>query len=342
MEVIKRKCTQLLFKIYEKKYRKQFDEAGIIIQPCSEGYGFFAHFINICGEIKWGMEKGKKPYVDMATFPNGINRPDEVGKVNAWELFFEQPFSYTEEEFQELMKYRDAPKYWHIGNQKYAFQDGKRKKIVYLIRTHMGGAQRPSDAMDFLTNDCAIAYWRAFLKKYIRPSAALNEYIKEIKESVFPKEQSKILGVLLRGTDFTDNRPWNHPISPTVQEAIPKIREVYKNGKYDYVFLVTEDQRIVEQMTEEFGQILLVIPQHRVGDISGQYLREVYNKTKELDLRKHAYNYVSAIMLLSQCDGIMACRTSGAVTAYLFGDEFQDIYFWNLGRYITDEYPEIV
>ena len=58
--------------------------------------------------------------------------------------------------------------------------------------------------------------------------------------------------------------------------------------------------------------------------------------------RAWEYDYISAIMILSQCDGIMACRTCGAVAAYLFGEEFQDVYFWNLRRYVTDEYPKIV
>lgn len=332
------KFDRLKRKIYSKKYRSQISDARIILQPDEPGYGFFAHFINFCGELKWAFDMGKKPYIDMATFPNGNILPEEVGKTNAWELFFEQPCSFAEDELQEIFEYKDS-KLVEAGEQCYVYNSKAGKKAVYLVRKHMGKLQRPSDSCDFLYNEKAICFWREFIEKNMRLNEKMLKYVEEMKKSIIPDDANRILGVLLRGTDFTNNRPKNHPICPTVEEAIPDIERIYNSGKFDYIFLASEDQKVVDQMKEHFGNKILMVPQQRVSDVGGKLLYEVCMENKEIDVHKWGYDYISSMMILSQCKGFMACRTSGAVAAYLFGKEYDDVFFWNLGRYVTDEYP---
>ena len=62
--------------------------------------GLFSFVLSNLGAIKDATEKGYIPVVDMKDSPNPMLMPDEVGKVNAWDLFFDQPQGYTLEMLQ--------------------------------------------------------------------------------------------------------------------------------------------------------------------------------------------------------------------------------------------------
>ena len=44
-------------------------------------------------------------------------------------------------------------------------------------------------------------------------------------------------------------------------------------------------------------------------------------------------DYLMAIYLLSKCRALVAGRTSGSVAAMIISEGYEDIYFWNRGRY---------
>lgn len=330
-------------KYYEKRYADLISQAQVIIQPNEPDYGIFAHVSNICGIIKWAVENGKKPYVDMSAFSNICISDSQIGRVNAWDLYFDQPFKFSDEEIEEIMEYKKAKKIISLGGERYLYKYQGKKKVVVLVRDYQKiKTLRPNDSEEFLTNELAVKYWRSFIHKLIRPKEELKDRVDQLYEELFCSDghsTEKVLGVLLRGSDYSDNKPKNHPIPPSVKQAIPRIRTIFEEGNYDRIFLATEDTRILGDMKAEFGEVVFYAPQKREGFTNGKVLREMYKDEANNDPYKRGFDYIVAMYLLSKCDGFMGCRTSGAVMAYLLGDHFCDEFFWNLGRYVTEEYP---
>lgn len=316
-------------KYIERFHADYFKKNMCIIQPNHPSFGFFAHFINILGILRMEVEQGNEPYIDMSHFPNCYLKKEELGKVNTWDMYFEQPFT---SEPIVIERERAIDKNWYI------YQSNSQKGVAKILRNYFkcGDYLRPEDTMDFLTNPRAVAYWQAFTKRYITFNQPTKQHIEQLYQDLFKKDE-RVLGVLLRGTDFTDNRPKNHPIAPSVEEAIPQIREVFEAQEYDRIFLATEDSRIEARMQEEFQGKVFVAPQKRYGYTDQLLLNEIY-ATEELDAFAMGLDYISAISLLSKCQALMACRTSGAIAALLFAEDYEYTYFWNLGRYGTQEY----
>ena len=315
---------------YEKVHPKMFKEIPCVIQPNHPSFGFFAHYVNIIGILRAEIERGNTPYIDMGYFSNCYLKKENVGKVNTWELYFEQPFTV-----EGIM----VGKLSSLDKQIFLNKSNGKQSVVRLIRNYhaYGSFQRPEDTCDFLTNSRAVVWWQKFAHKYTRFNETTRNHINQLHEKLF-RSNERVLGVLLRGTDFSDNKPKNHPIPPTVEEAIPKIQEEFAGKAYDRIFLVTEDNRIVAKMQEEFGEKIFVAPQKRYGYTEHKFLNEIYAEDQELDSYQMGLDYITAIALLGRCNALMACRTSGAVAALILADQYEYTYFWNLGRYGTQEY----
>ncbi len=64
----------------------------ILKKACDNaGYGIFAYYINFISEIEYALAYNMIPVVDMRSFKSSLHRDGEVGKVNVWETYFEQP-----------------------------------------------------------------------------------------------------------------------------------------------------------------------------------------------------------------------------------------------------------
>lgn len=315
---------------YETMHPNLFEDMTCVIQPNHPSFGFFAHYVNIIGILKAEIERGNTPYIDMGYFPNCYLKKENVGKVNTWELYFKQPFEVDGIEIGKLTP---------LDKNVFLNKTNGKKSVVRLIQNYhsYGCFQRPEDTCDFLTNPRAVSWWQKFAHKYTEFNETTKAHIDELHEKLFLSNE-RVLGILLRGTDFSDNKPKNHPIPPTVGEAIPKIREEFVKKQYDRIFLVTEDERIVDKMQEEFGEKVFAAPQKRYGYTNHKFLNEIYAEDQELDSYQMGLDYITAIALLGRCNALMACRTSGAVAAMILADQYEYTYFWNLGRYGTQEY----
>lgn len=53
--------------------------------------GLFGYYITNLGWIEYALRKKMIPVVDMQNYQNPFHGLDEVGQINTWEYFFEQP-----------------------------------------------------------------------------------------------------------------------------------------------------------------------------------------------------------------------------------------------------------
>ena len=207
--------------------------------------------------------------------------------------------------------------------------------------------KRPADANEENTCICT-----DFIKLYVIPTFQMiqiplketviedgfNREMEEYYEAVFGND--KVLGVLIRGTDYkvAEVGPTNKQAS--AEYLIPKIRQWMKEFSFDKIFLATEDQDALNAMIHEFGKDKVrVIAQERfsVSEFKDVHLIKDLEKEKrsgfayEAALEDITVNYFYALKLLAKCNSFIASGScSGTKMVLGFNDgRFEHQYVYN-------------
>ncbi len=159
-----------------------------IIRRSDYAVGLFSNFLVFAGHIWYALQNGLLPVIDMQNYPNAYLPPEKLGKENAWEYYFEQPL--------------------RIGLEKaYAGENVILCKSDYPIPVSF-----PDDTL--LKNNDYLTEWRMLVKLgLLKVKPALMSEILAMRQKLFAPND-RVLGVLLRGTDYVANRPHAHPIPP--------------------------------------------------------------------------------------------------------------------------------
>lgn len=149
--------------------------------------GLFVCFNSVAAHIRYALPKGWLPVVDMQNYPNYYLQPEKLGKENAWEYYFEQPL--------------------RIGLE----QAYNGENIV------LSGASLPNPLMNAIklcANKSFYMEWKMLVTLgLLRIKDELRREILDIQKKLF-SVNDRVLGVLLRGTDYIAKRPHGHPIPP--------------------------------------------------------------------------------------------------------------------------------
>lgn len=248
--------------------------------------------------IRWILEKGYTPVVDLHSYPNQYLNSEEE---NMWEYFFE-PVSEisTKEAYESKNVIRASDNTIILGESK--------------INPYQETWGRQSlDSKEF----CNI----------VRTNKETQQYIEER----MPKELTgKVLGIVMRGTDFRKeaaekiNKEWRKDIVDA--QTFLQACIYYKNKlEYEYIFLATEDAEYFAMFQEQFGDKLLYVDQKRV---SYDYKNQEYIQIKDLlaikDGKAAGRNYLTVIKCLAACDSLLYNIECGAA---------QLAECWNDGKY---------
>ena len=95
-------------------------------------------------------------------------------------------------------------------------------------------------------------YWHIIANQYIPIKNEIISESNDIIKKLF-KGSRKVLGVLLRGTDYIARKHSSHPIPPKTKDAIKDAKLMDNKFKYDWVFLATEDDNIREEFIKGIG-----------------------------------------------------------------------------------------
>ena len=207
--------------------------------------------------------------------------------------------------------------------------------------------KRPSDADE--SNTCVCA---DFIKLYVILTFQMiqlplketviddgfNREMEEYYEAVFGND--KVLGVLIRGTDYkvAEVGPTNKQAS--AEYLIPMIRQWMEEYGLDRIFLATEDRDALDTMIREFGKNKVrVIAQERfsVSEFKDVHLIRDLEKEKrsgaayEAALEDITVNYFYALKLLAKCNSFIASgNCSGTKMVLGFNDgRFEHQYVYN-------------
>ncbi len=267
--------------------------------------GLFAIVKSVFCHICYAYQKGYIPVVDMQNFKSQLSDTNDPGN-NAWELYFQQPGGYN---LKDISKSKNI-----IKSSSLPFPDG----IEIGFDTPMN---------DDFHNEFAPLY-----EKYVVPTLKVDKYAKKKWEEVIGNKNN-ILGILCRGTDYTESKPSGHPIQPTAEQAVAKAKEVMSQYGFENIFLATEDKYIYNVFLEAFGDKLLFSGQKLYEGINGKKFLSELQVANYFEKWSNTVDYYSTIYILSKCDGLLAGLTCGSICAYMMSKEYRYTHFWDLGRY---------
>ena len=302
--------SYILLKWREKKVsygNDNSDKTFYVIRRANSKCGLFSYVSTMMGGVKFALDNGYIPVIDMQNEKNTYLDDEKVGLVNSWEYYFKQPANYSLED----IKY----------SKNIILSNGVLKSTDYYPSVEVGW-----DEGEYIK-------WHDFCGKYLKISDRLNKKFEDDFNILSENGEKKILGVLVRGTDYISTSPKNHPIQPDVTQIMEKIDEQLMCGEYDAIYLATEDADIYVTLKGKYGELLHA---PRVKRYSQKEVDNINDASEDRldDKRLKGEEYLESIWFLSRCKGLIAGNVSGTIGALLMNDAYEYKYIFNLGVYM--------
>lgn len=278
------------------------DQVFFVVRRAYCKVGLFSHVMTNMGLVDYALKQGYIPVIDMQNGRNTYLEDDKVGKENAWEYFFEQPCGYTLE---------DVEKARHV-----ILSDG-----LITDKNNYPDFRIVEDKERFV-------YWHQIFQKYFRVRGNILAEFEKLRAEMLG--DAKTLGILARGTDYVSAKPKGHPIQPTAEEIIGKVREVMGICSCDKIYLATEDAGIYDRLKEEFEDKLVAQKTQRYITSGGQNINDLGAERTKFEKGKE---YLLSMMLLADCDCLVAGNVGGTHGALLMSSGYEYQHIFDLGIY---------
>ena len=166
------------------------------------------------------------------------------------------------------------------------------------------------NGVHYNATDDDIEYYASLFKKFIVLNKETEKYLYNQMKKIFVG--NKILGIHARGTDFKVGYV-NHPTAVTSNMYIEKAKELFDNGKYDYLFLATEDLNLLNEFIAKFGNKLVYYDDvFRTSGFKGPHSME---NERSLHHYKLGLEILRDIYTLACCDSLICGMSKVSITA---------------------------
>lgn len=227
-------------------------------------------------------DHGMIPVVDMQTRKNIYLEEDEVGIINAWEKYYEQPEGIT---------YEQA-----IKSNNYVLADPSQEWFVYLrMRKH-----KRTSSVDYLRNKYS---------KFIRLKTSTIKICEENIKDIIGNNK-RIMGICLRGSDYL---LFNHPEQPQIDVVIDKAKQMFRLLKCDCYFIATEDYDILEELKSKLPNDNIIT--YKAGEIkkADGYIGQQLRKSKTA--YEASIDYLTTLYMLNKCVGLIGGKCGATIVA---------------------------
>lgn len=281
------------------------DKVFYVIRRNNYRVGLFSMYITTAGHIKYALDNGFIPVVDMSNYKNAYLERKKQGKENSWEFFFHQPTEYS---------LRDAYK-------------AKNVILSNLAPTTV----RPNDSMEFFNNSDGLQdEWRIIARNYMIIRDDIKSEADEFSTKLF--KGKRVLGVALRGTDYVALRPHGHPIQPPVDTVIKDAQKMLEEYRCDGIYLSTEDETIIEEFRKVFGKACIVFNRSLLS-YNGGWIIDCLNNENPTGKDVSGRNYLISILLLTKTNVLLSSRASSNVGAKMITEGWEYEHYYDLGLY---------
>lgn len=176
-------------------------------------------------------------------------------------------------------------------------------------------------------------------RDWVIPNNKVYQYIQREKQELF--DGKSVLGVLCRGTDFITRKPGGHPVQPDIDVLIRETERMLVQLDCDYVYVASEEKQMVNHFKAAFPGCVLENRRH--------YCDEKYYEMADVDINatvagalycdeenyyQRGLEYISSMMLLSKCKGLVAGDCGGSEFALCMNDrKYEAYHIFDLGMY---------
>ena len=270
--------------------------------------GLFGDVNAIFFHCVYAFEQGYIPVIDFKHVKNNMISDRDVNKVNGWETLFLQPTEYD-------------------------LNSALASKHKVIIDCHGNGSLRFNGSTNINWQDPDnIKYWHDYFIKAIKIKPSIMSEIEQSFKQTF-NNNDRILGVKIRGTDYTLNKPYGHPIQPNPSDVIEHAYRIIQLYNCNKLFLSCEDATISDMFKAKFGQMLVT------GNVKYQlsedeYLYDYYAKNR-IDKFDNNLEYLTNTIFLSKCNCLITSQNSTTMSLRLWRslNNYEYLYIYDLGLY---------
>lgn len=256
---------------------------------------------NMISLMVYALYKGCIPSIE-------LNRDNE--EKFSWDWYFEQPY--------KIIGLDNLDDFKRIKCNK--------KSVMYCPAMDLA---YQTDSKDFQT-------WSFLFRKFVKLNSETARYVEE--EQTKLQIGSDTLGILMRGTDYLTLKPKGHPIQPDPQTLLDDAKEMFLANGYEKVYVATDERKMFNLACESFG-INRVLENKRTYYDEIFYRNETVTEIGQVHFERENDNYwkgieyLSSLILLSRCNGIVAGNCGGTLFAVLFSGEYKVKKIFMLGYY---------
>lgn len=234
------------------------------------------------------------------------------GKDNVFEYYFEQPSGIA---YSELLH---------------------SSKVAHAESVHLKGNFTLHDLIQptayYSNENFDIAICAEMYKKYIKPNSVVETKLQNDIENLLPNGGKKVLGVHYRGTDFKVGYN-GHPVAVQYQKHIDAVEKLMNTGKYNCIFLATEDGDIIESFQAKFGEKLYLYS----DVVRGTGETNAYNMKNARENHHYllGYEVMRDYYTLAACDAFVTSMSGVGITTQILkrskGAQFDTVVMLEAG-----------
>lgn len=260
-------------------------------------------------QLRIADERGCIPVIDFSYFPNVFLESDEVGIINPWEYYFEQPTQFS-------------------------LQAAYHAKNVIMGNADVDVTVKEFD--ELIDNDDTFKEYIKVFKKYVHINSRINKKMYQLYENLINPEW-KVLGVVYRGTDYRNRPVPGEHKQPSMDQLLQKAGELMEQWNCDHIFLATEDKGAVEIFRQRFEGKVVCTEKERY-ESTVEYT-QCHKFDREFDAYLKGEEYLTEIYILSQCNCLLSSRV-GILGAALpmNGGKYEEKFVYDLGLYTMEDY----
>jgi len=134
------------------------------------------------------------------------------------------------------------------------------QRARHVVKSEIRHYEQVKSLFGAVSYDVSEAYVDAMadmLKKYIRYNERVKAYLTAQFQALLGEKRT--LGVHYRGTDFRKQYN-NHPVAVRIEQTLGEVRKLIQTGKYEQIFLATDENDAVEKFRKAFGERVRIYP----------------------------------------------------------------------------------
>lgn len=249
----------------------------MLLENQSHHAGFCAVWVYILNRLSFSDKMGFNYVIDWEESEFYQEDHPICGSTSIFEYYFEQPSGITLEDARR---------------SRFVIYDWNSPEFGYNDAFHVG------DSNDYKFTEKDVEQFAKIQRKYIHLHEEIESSIKEqIKKLFYGK--TNVVGVHARGAD-TKIGYKGHPTIVTSENYINETQKMVEKFKADFIFLATDDQEILEQFKNAFGERVVYYEDviRSTGNIMNCFIEE----------NRENHHYLLGLEIIRDVYTLAACR----------------------------------